>query len=92
MLQTVLSGHFLVTDTFSRSQLKISIVRTLKEDQPPRLLLNLLIYHFNRPEPTYKSQRISAFHAMHYKQHFPHVSLETEYNAVRVINYTILRG
>ena len=36
----------------------IYIVRTLKEDQPLRLLLNLLFYHFNRSEPTYKSQRI----------------------------------
>ena len=35
-----------------------SIVRTLKEDQPLRLLLNLLFYHFNRCEPSYKSQRI----------------------------------
>ena len=25
-------------------------------------------------------------------QYSPHVSLKTEYNAVRVINYTILRG
>ena len=32
------------------------IVRTLKEDQPLRLLLSLLFYHFNRSEPTYKSQ------------------------------------
>ena len=28
------------------------IVRALKEDQPLRLLLNLLFYHFNRSEPT----------------------------------------
>ena len=28
------------------------------EDQPLRLLLNLLFYHFNRSEPTYKSQHI----------------------------------
>ena len=34
------------------------IIRTLKEDQPLRLLLNLLFYHFNRSDPTYKSQRI----------------------------------
>ena len=33
-------------------------VRTLKEDQPLRLLLNLVFYHFNCSEPTYKSQRI----------------------------------
>ena len=33
-----------------------SIVRTLKEDQPLRLLLNLLFYHFNRSELTYKFQ------------------------------------
>ena len=31
------------------------VVRTLKEDQPLRL--NLLFYHFNRSEPTYKAQR-----------------------------------
>ena len=35
------------------------IVHTLKEDQPLRLLLNLLFYHFNHSEPTYKSQRIN---------------------------------
>ena len=34
------------------------IIGTLREDQPLRLLLNLLCYHFNRYEPTYKSQRI----------------------------------
>ena len=34
------------------------IVRTLKEDQPLRLLLNLPFYHVNRSEPTYKSQGI----------------------------------
>ena len=34
------------------------IVRTLTDDQPLRLLLNLLFYHFNRSEPTYKSQHI----------------------------------
>ena len=34
------------------------IVRTLREDQPVRLLLNLLFYHFNDSESTYKSQRI----------------------------------
>ena len=33
-------------------------METLKEDQPLRLLLNLLFYHFNRSEPTYKSQHI----------------------------------
>ena len=69
-----------------------TMVRTLKEDQPLILLLNLLFYHFNRSEPTYKSQRISDFHETQYKQHFPHVSLGTEYNAVCVIDYTILRG
>ena len=35
-----------------------SIVRTLREDQPPRLLFNFLFYHFNHPEPNYKSQRM----------------------------------
>ena len=39
-------------------QLLTNIVRTLREDQPLRLLLNLLFYHFNRSEPTNKSQRI----------------------------------
>ena len=34
------------------------IVRTLKEDKPLRLLMNLLFYHFSRSEPTYKSQSI----------------------------------
>ena len=33
-------------------------MRTLKEAQPLRLLLNLLFYHFNGSEPMYKSQRI----------------------------------
>ena len=37
---------------------ELYIVRTLKEDQPLRLLLNLLFYHFNRSQPTYKAQRI----------------------------------
>ena len=34
------------------------IVGTLREDQPLRLLLNLLFYHFYHSEPIYKSQRI----------------------------------
>ena len=34
------------------------IARTLKEDQPLRLLLNLLFYHFYGSVPTYKSQRV----------------------------------
>ena len=34
------------------------MVRTLREDKPLRLLLNLLFYHFNRSEPTYKFQCI----------------------------------
>ena len=38
---------------------RATIVRTLREEQPLRLLLNLLFYHFNRSEPTYKSQRIA---------------------------------
>ena len=37
---------------------KQTIVRTLKEDQPLRLLLNLFFYHLYHSEPTYKSQRI----------------------------------
>ena len=32
------------------------IVGTLREDQPLRLLLNLLFYHFNRSESTYRSR------------------------------------
>ena len=38
-------------------RLRLLIVRTLREDQPLRLLLNLLFYHFKHSEPTYKSQR-----------------------------------
>ena len=41
-----------------------TIVRTLREEQPLRLLLNLLFYHFNRSEPTYKSQRIAVLHVI----------------------------
>ena len=40
----------------------VYIVSTLTEEQPLRLLLNLLLYHFNRSEPTYKSQRIVLLH------------------------------
>ena len=39
-------------------QVNTAIARTLKEDQPLRLLLNVLFFHFDRSEPTYKSQRI----------------------------------
>ena len=35
-----------------------TFVRTLREDQPLRLLLNFLSYHVNRSEPYYKCQRI----------------------------------
>ena len=42
----------------------VSIVRTLREEQPLRLLLNLLFYHFNCSEPTYKSQRIALLHVI----------------------------
>ena len=48
-------------------QLKVfssTIVRALREEQPLRLLLNLLFYHFNRSEPTYKSQRIALLHVI----------------------------
>ena len=41
-----------------------NIVRTLKEEQPLRLLLNLLFYHFNRSEPTYKSQSITLLNVI----------------------------
>ena len=44
--------------------LEVAIVRTLREEQPLRLLLNLLFYHFNRSEPTYKSQRIAVLHVI----------------------------
>ena len=37
---------------------QIAIVRTLRKDQPLRLVLNLLFHHFNHSEPIYKSQRI----------------------------------
>ena len=47
-------SHAVTRKKFFRS----SIVRTLKEEQPLRLLLNLLFYHFNRSESTYYSQRI----------------------------------
>ena len=42
----------------SRLNISTAIVRTLREVQPLRLLLNLLFYHFNHSEPTYTSQRI----------------------------------
>ena len=73
----------------------ISIVRTLKEDQLLRLLLNLLFYHFNLSEPTYKSQCIKLLDVIascNQSNVNAHVSLETECNAVRVINSTTLRG
>ena len=38
--------------------------RTLREEQPLKLLLNLLFYHFNRSELTYKSQRIALLHVI----------------------------
>ena len=37
---------------------RVAIVRALREDQPLRLLLNFLFYHFNHSEPSYKSKRI----------------------------------
>ena len=40
------------------------IVRTLREDQPLRLPLNLLCYHFNHSEPTYKFQCIKLQHVI----------------------------
>ena len=42
----------------------VNIVRTLRQDQPLRLLLNLLFYHFNNSEPTYKSQCIKLPHVI----------------------------
>ena len=41
-----------------------AIGRTLKEDEPLRLLLNLLFYHFDCSEPTYKSQRIKLLYVI----------------------------
>ena len=38
--------------------LMMTIVCTLRENQPLRLLLNSLFYHFKRSQPNYKSQRI----------------------------------
>ena len=47
---------------FPEFQKKLSQTKTivckLREDQPLRLLLNLLFYHFIRSEPYYKSQHI----------------------------------
>ena len=42
----------------NKAYFPVIIVRTLREDQPLRQLLNLLFYNFNHSEPTYKSQRI----------------------------------
>ena len=47
-----------MTFLWYRKVLSLTIVRTLKEDQPLRLLLNFFFYHFNLSEPTYKSQHI----------------------------------
>ena len=48
----------------SQAPAPATIVRTLREDQPLRLLLNLLFYHFNHSEPTYKSQCIKLPHVI----------------------------
>ena len=50
------TGNAVVITTAKRSER--TIVRTLRENQPLRMLLNLLFYHFNHSEPTYKSERI----------------------------------
>ena len=42
---------------YIKEKLELIIVRTLREGQPLRLLLNLLFYHFNHSEPTYKFKR-----------------------------------
>ena len=42
----------------------VTTVRTLREDQSLRLLLNLLFYHFNHSEPTYESQRIKLLYVI----------------------------
>ena len=42
------SHHVTRSDPISRGVFLSSIVRTLEEDQPLRLLMNLLFYHFNR--------------------------------------------
>ena len=49
---------FIQGDSAGSSKLIEQTLHTLREDQPLRLLLNLLFYHFNRSEPNYKSQRI----------------------------------
>ena len=51
----LISPKYLVFAFFVNLKVVIVHVRTLKEDQPLRLQLNLLFYHFNRSEPTYKS-------------------------------------
>ena len=42
----------------------MTVVRTLREEQPLRPLLNLLFYHFNHSEPIYKSQRIKLLNVI----------------------------
>ena len=62
-----LSGHsFRVKKNLQTNVLLISncVYGTLREDQPLRLLLNLLFYHFNCSEPTYKSQCIKLLHVI----------------------------
>ena len=41
-----------------------TIVRTLKEDQLLRLLLNMIFYHLNCFEPTYNSQCIKLLNVV----------------------------
>ena len=61
------------------------IARTLNEDQPLTLLLNLLFYHFNRSEHTYKSQRNLATLRMFLKpDKLP--SLTTSYRPISLIS------
>ena len=66
-----------------RSHFIVSLVCTLKEDQPLRLLLNLLFYHFNRSEPTYKSPRINLLGVM------ASISNQSNVNALNKISVTM---
>ena len=66
-----------------RLSLRSTIVRALREDQPLRLLLNLVFYHFNHSEPTYKSQRIKLLDVIA-------ACNQLNVNALNLISMTIL--
>ena len=49
----------IVTELFAVTDITaVTMGCTLKEEQPLRLLLNFFFCHFNRSEPSYKSQPI----------------------------------